>query len=94
MLYSLTDECCYWYKQFPATLSACDRDVNATSFHLRCEVHYRPSKNFTSVKVKWYKSTIEETAGIEGESIVIGDGKYHIVNSAYDLDVFIQQNFQ
>ena len=62
-------ECCYWYVQFPATSPSCSRNTMTTTVYIPCTVQYWLDINSANVEVKWYRSTNEQTAGIEGENL-------------------------
>ena len=42
---------------------------------LYCEVEHQPQNSSNNIEVRWYRSRVEETAGINGE-ILIDDTKY------------------
>ena len=68
-------ECCYWYRRFPATPLACHGPPQSTIVTLFCDVEHQPQNSIDNIEVRWYRSRVEETAGINGE-ILIDDAKY------------------
>ena len=75
MLFTWLGECCYWYRRFPATPSACYGTTQTATVSLVCEVQYWPLNNSNDIEVKWFKSRSEESAGKEGE-LLIDENKY------------------
>lgn len=67
--YYYLGECCYWYVDFPATSPSCSRNTMRTTVTLTCTVQYWLDINSANVEVKWYRSTNEQTAGIEEENL-------------------------
>ena len=57
--------------------------------NLICEIQYWPLNNSNNIKVEWYRSRSEESAGIEGE-ILIDRSKY----TPYDINLTpVEQSF-
>ena len=70
-IYCSTDECCYWYRRFPATPSVCHGTNQTSTVTLICEIEYQPPQNNShDIEVKWYRSRSEEYAGREGDSLI------------------------
>ena len=72
-------ECCYWYRRFPATPSACHGDNQTSTVSLVCEIEYQPLNNTSNIEVRWYRTRDEESAGITGETLIDGT-KYIIID--------------
>ena len=77
-------ECCYWYVDFPATSPSCSRNTMTTTVTLTCTVQYWLDINSANVEVKWYRSTNEQTAGIEGENLNSAFVSYIISSDSSD----------
>ena len=81
-------DCCYWYTQFPATPSVCERSTMVSTVNLVCEVQYLLSDNITNINVNWYRSMREDTAGMDGERVT---GMTNKVNSRTSSNITTKQ---
>ena len=73
----LTDDCCYYYRFSPSNLT-CNPQGHPKAVILGCSMY---SPNGSDVTVRWYRSTQEHLARVQGELVTNGRNQDYIRNT-------------
>ena len=73
----LTDDCCYYYRFSPSNLT-CNPQGHPKAVILGCSIY---SPNGSDVTVRWYRSTQEHLARVQGELVTNGRNQDYIRNT-------------